>query len=451
MYLFYYFLNYKNFFLIRAEIVKNIKDIREIFKLITKIEIPDNLKKADLKNADKFIDFINTAMGRRIVIDEFQIIEPWAILLLAAYGMSKKDEKIYIENNRTTKAAKFACAMGLDEILTDEKTFVKLQKDRTVRLSNIKEYEQIEPVAEKISRLIIADYDKAKKDKDYESEDVRKIIRYVLVELMRNVIQHSYDPNGGLIVAQRMDKDDPNNPHIQIAVSDCGIGILQSLRTSRKDITDPVVALERSLWPGYSGKFTEYQTGTAQNAGMGLFFVSEIAKLTAGKFFIASKGATLFIQGDPEFAGNNHIEHSIISYEGTFASFEMPKKNVDDYDGLISRVQERARKVKDEKIAKHWIRFDIPKENFMEFVISVAAENTVKAEEFANNEIIPRIKNKQPLILNFTNIPICTQSFMHALIFNAVKIAYELKVPLYAKKATPTIIDSIKLVENYGL
>jgi hypothetical protein len=272
-----------------------------------------------------------------------------------------------------------------------------------------------------------------------------------MIELLRNVIQHSYDKNGAIIVAQRMRMDDKDSESFtQIAVIDQGIGIYDSLRETRKDIQTEEMALERSIWPHYSGKFYEGQGGSSQNAGMGLFFVSEMAKLTAGIFLIASRGASLYIKGNPE-SGINEIRSATTGFDGTLVAFEMPKRGVADYDELIKTISEKARERKASEESKRWIRFDIPTEKVLEFLISIASENTVKAEEFSKTQLIPRINEGEILCLNFTNMQVCTQSFMHSLLYEALRIAFEKKVPLYVKNASPSVADTIRLVERYGL
>ncbi len=278
-----------------------LNDISKLLAVIDKIEIPDNVKKATLLAPESFLSFISSAKGKRIVIDEFNVLEPWAITILAALGREQEDKQYFIQNDISTPAAKFAHSLGLDEVMSGDIVHPALQKHRTVKLCEVKRYEDIEPVSEKISKLILTDYSQEKEDPFFEAEEVRKTIRYVMIELLRNVIQHSYDKNGAIIVAQRMRTDDKDSESFtQIAVIDRGIGIYNSLRETRKDIQTEEMALERSIWPHYSGKFYEGQGGSSQNAGMGLFFVSEMAKLTAGIFLIASHGAALYIKGNPE-------------------------------------------------------------------------------------------------------------------------------------------------------
>src|SRR5262249_11935816 len=143
----------------------------------------------------------------------------------------------------------------------------------------------VEHEARRISHLVVPD--------DLQ-EDTRRAVYYVLVELLRNVLQHSRDKLGGIVAAQLNDGGrHTDRPTIQVAVADTGIGVFDSLRPMHPKLADQKEALEKALWPHFSGTFEEGLTGTSNNAGMGLFFISEMAKLLRGRLLIASRGAAL--------------------------------------------------------------------------------------------------------------------------------------------------------------
>ena len=90
-------------------------------------------------------------------------------------------------------------------------------------------------------------------------------MKYVIVELLRNVIQHSMDRLGGVVAAQRMDDQDPRA--LQVAVADAGVGIFEAMHEKHPSLRDHREALEKALWPRISGTFEEGLTGSQQNAG----------------------------------------------------------------------------------------------------------------------------------------------------------------------------------------
>lgn len=429
-----------------------LRDIDKLIFLIDHIQPEEGERLTFLSNPVPFLQFLNRAAGKRIEVDDFQVLQPWALAALAALGRTTTDGRLFVHNSKLTSPSQFASALGLDDIISGNQVRGKPEKGRTVKLCEVCTYEEIEPISEQVSRLIVSDAPNADPEEYHDADEVQKTIRYVLIEALRNVIQHSEDPTGAIVLAQRMDRGPGyDQPFIQVAVVDCGVGVLETLGRTHADITSPEVALERALWPYYSGKFRSFQSGSAQNAGLGLFFISEMAKLTSGKMLISSRGASLLLLGDPEVQGNNRISLHPVSFPGTLLSFEMPKRGVADYDSLIGRVANIARTRAVVREKARWIRFDAPPAGAMEFLINIASENTVKAESFSKEQLIPRIRSRQILVLNFSQMKICTQSYLHALLFEAIRTAYGLKVPLYAKQASPSVVDGIHLVEMYTL
>jgi hypothetical protein len=53
--------------------------------------------------------------------------------------------------------------------------------------------------------------------------------------------------------------------------------------------------------------------------------------------------------------------------------------------------------------------------------------------------------------LDFSGMRVCTQSFAHALLFEALRIGWARKVPIYISNAVPAVRVHVELVENYGL
>jgi len=429
-----------------------LRDIDKLISLIEHIQPEEAERVTFLSEPTAFLRLLDRAAGKRIEVDDFKTLQPWALAALAKLGTTTTEGKLFVHNSKLTSPSQFAAAMGLDNLIAGDKVRGEPEKGRTVKLCEVCTYEEIEPVSDQISKLIVSDAPNADPSEYHDADEVQKTIRYVLIEAVRNVIQHSEDHAGAVVLAQRMDKGPGyEQPFIQVGVVDCGIGILETLSRTHADITTQEVALERSLWPYYSGKFHSFQHGSAQNAGLGLFFISEMAKLTSGKMLISSRGASLLLLGDPEAKGNNKITLLPVGFPGTLLAFEMPKRGVADYDSLIKRIAEIAQTRTVVREKARWIRFDVPPGDAMEFMISIASENTVKAESFSREQLIPRIRSGQVLVLNFSQMKICTQSYLHALLFEAIRTAFELKVPLYAKRASPSVVDGIHLVEMYTL
>lgn len=106
-------------------------------------------------------------------------------------------------------------------------------------------------------------------------------IKYVLGELIRNVIEHSDAVNGAFVAVQYTASKDK----LSIGICDTGIGLRASLERFHNPIDD-LDAIRLALMPGVSG--TAYQGGTGDNAGAGLYIVKSIVRVTRNYFVIYS-------------------------------------------------------------------------------------------------------------------------------------------------------------------
>lgn len=86
-------------------------------------------------------------------------------------------------------------------------------------------------------------------------------MRYVLSELIRNVIEHS--GSEAIVCVQRS----PKSKTIIIGVADCGIGIKKAINLSYPEANDDKKAIKLALTPGITGT-TRKITGTADNAAL---------------------------------------------------------------------------------------------------------------------------------------------------------------------------------------
>ena len=314
---------------------------------------------------------------------------------------------------------------------------------RTAKLRRITAFAEIEAAASEVSALLV---------RSEEDKDTRLTMKYVIVELLRNVIQHSNDRLGGVVAAQRMDNMDGQS--LQVAVADTGVGIFDAMIEKHSKLRDNREALEKALWPRISGTFVEGLSGSQQNAGLGLFFISEMAKLTGGRLLLASRDAALLLTADPE-AGDNHdlrfLKPDGLGYPGTLVAFELPVESVGSYDDLIETIQKRARERTPKRAQHHWIRYEESPSDAAVFVVRYASENTERAEKLAREQLEPRILRKEPIVLDFGGMDIVTQSYLHALLFSALRLAWARQSFIYVVNASSSVRSGIELVEDYAL
>jgi anti-sigma regulatory factor (Ser/Thr protein kinase) len=112
-------------------------------------------------------------------------------------------------------------------------------------------------------------------------------IKYVITELVRNVLEHATSPVGAMVCAQYFAATN----RLSLGVADLGVGIFDSITRFHAAATD-LDAIHLALRPGVTGA-TSHFGGNEQNAGAGLFFTKSIARVSRN-FFVVYSGSAMF-------------------------------------------------------------------------------------------------------------------------------------------------------------
>lgn len=399
----------------------------------------------DFERPEPFLTWVSADWDHipRLALDHLQYMDVWVLVALGALleGRTRRPPVVHGGNSG---AARFAHALGLDALSGGrEPTFD--EPTRTVRLTRVRKASDIEPIAERMASLVIT---------DEGSANVRLTVRYVLVELFRNVLQHSQDPLGAVAAAQRMDPSlRRSRPMIQLAVADAGIGIPRSLYRAHPHLVDYRQALERALLPHISGTFAEGLTGSFENAGLGLYMISELARQTGGRLLIATTGASLVLQSGSgaEPASPRFLQPHGTGFPGTLVAFEIPTDVVQDYHTLIQAILRKARERTPRRAADRWLTFSPAGESAERILLADVRENTPLAAELARTRIRPALLGGRTVELDFAGLDLCTQSWLHALLFEPVRLAWAMRIPIYIVNADPAVSEGLRFLEAYAL
>ena len=388
-------------------------------------------------------DWLHRNHSRVLSFARVSKFEVWGIVATSALARAELNDRLTLTDYAVSAAGRFAHAIGVSDLVRGVAPAAPGEAGRTAKLRRVTAFAEIEAAASEVSTLLV---------RSDEGRDTRLTMKYVIVELLRNVIQHSHDRLGGVVAAQRMDNRDGQS--LQVAVADTGVGIFDAMIEKHSELRDNREALEKALWPRISGTFVEGLSGSQQNAGLGLFFISEMAKLTGGRLLLASRDAALLLTADPE-AGDNHdlrfLKPDGLGYPGTLVAFELPVESVGNYDDLIETIQKRARERTPKRARHHWIRYEESPSDAAIFVVRCASENTERAEKLAREQLEPRILRKEPIVLDFGGMDIVTQSYLHALLFSALRLAWARQSFIYVVNASSSVRSGIELVEDYAL
>lgn len=377
-------------------------------------------------------------------LDQLSYTDIWPLVALACLMFPERGRRPPVDLRGDSGATRFAHALGLGSVAGGPRPTLH-EASRTVRLTRVRTRAEIEPTADLLASLLIS---------EEESYDVRLAVKYVLLELLRNVVQHSDDPLGAVVAAQRMGIGQRRSrPMIQLAVADAGIGIPRHLRRSHPHLVDYRQALERALLPHISGTFEEGLTGSFENAGLGLYMISELARQTHGRLLIATTGAALVLQ--PAAAGSvaspRFLEPAGVGFPGTLVAFEVPSDAVQDYHKLMQAILRKAEERTPQRSSGRWLSFTPGPPSALRIQVLDAREDTLAASALSVNDIGPNILSKTPVELDFGGMDLCTQSWLHALLFEPVRLAWALRVPIHVIGAKPAVQEGLRFLESYAL
>ena len=215
---------------------------------------------------------------------------PWVAAMFGAYGCwlrgsQGREVKLWLDEN--SQVGNFLKRARLPQLLGGESEDVGASgADRIFPLTQIHKSKEIQPCVNELMRLLAI-----------EDPEIADAIRYSLVELLRNVVQHAYSDIGAVVIGNYY----PKAGQVDIVVVDFGRGIRMALQERYREIKDDYKAVKFALQPHVSGTFPHgaYES-MASNAGLGLFFIREIAARSGGGFFLGSGSMLAAIRGSED-------------------------------------------------------------------------------------------------------------------------------------------------------
>jgi anti-sigma regulatory factor (Ser/Thr protein kinase) len=184
-------------------------------------------------------------------------------------------------------------------------------------------------------------------------------IKYIISELVRNVLEHAQSKYGAIVSAQYYKKSNS----IRIGIADTGVGIRKTINESHYT-KDDLEAIRLALIPGITGT-TSKEGGTELNAGAGLFFVKSIAAVNHSHFMIYSGHAmykllknnhskkTHLLHADP-FYDKHSKKHDLPYWQGTIVGIDISLDMTETFSLLLDLIRDTYTKaVKERKQAKY--------------------------------------------------------------------------------------------------
>ena len=240
-----------------------------------KVHLPNS---AFLGNIDPFLRTFDNSNPTKLKITankKWISIHPVVLSMIASLGLTVKSSNIQCE--KLEAASKhYLERMGLFRFLNIESEIVIKEHEPAGRFIPLTKIDNSEELTKFITNMIPLLH--------LESKQAEPI-KYIVSELVRNVLEHSRSENGAIVSAQYYKKSNT----IRIGIADTGVGIKSTINMSHNTPTD-LEAIRLAQIPGITGT-TRSEGGTELNAGAGLFFIRSIAKVNRDFFMIYSGDA----------------------------------------------------------------------------------------------------------------------------------------------------------------
>lgn len=312
-----------------------------------KLYLPNS---AFIGNIDPFLKKIDFSDNARLEItanEKWIAVHPVVLSMVAAIGLPIEPKNIRCEK-LTAKSAHYLQRMGLFHFLgikSGLKTEEHESAGRFIPLTQIKNSNELSNFIKDVIPLL-----------HLQPLQVDPI-RYVVSELVRNVLEHSESPTGAIVSAQYYKKSN----RIAIGIVDTGVGIKKTINQSYPATTH-IEAIRLALTPGITGT-TKREGGTEFNAGAGLFFTKSIAKVNHDFFMIYSGNAIykllktgskkLQLQADP-YDDKHSKSEDLPFWKGTVVGIDISLDETKEFSNLLGLIRETYSKaVKERRKAKY--------------------------------------------------------------------------------------------------
>lgn len=300
-----------------------------------KIHLPNS---AFLGNFDAFLRLFDNSETEKLEITankRWISVHPVVLSMVATLGLPLDPSKITCERLEAT-SKHYLERMGLFKFLRIESEITITEHEsagRFIPLTQIKNSGELTNFITEMVPLLHLEPKQADP------------IKYVISELVRNVLEHAMSPHGAILCAQYYKKSNS----IRIGITDSGVGIKKTISRSHIATTD-LAAIGLALTPGITGT-TKREGGTDSNAGAGLFFIKSIAKVNRDFFIIYSgnamykllkspsgaKGVRLY--GDP-FRDRHSANEDFPYWNGTVVGIDISLDSKSEFNTLLDLIRD---------------------------------------------------------------------------------------------------------------
>lgn len=369
-------------------------------------------------------------------------VAPWAAALFGAYALwlrEVRSKAVLLEYEPETYLGSFLERIGLPQLLGYSVVGGTHNEQRICPLTRIRTSAEVAPFVSSVMSMLAI-----------EDVEVADAIKYSLVELLRNVVQHARSRIGGLATAVYF----PSKGIVDVVVVDLGCGVKATLRNAYPELNSDQKAVRFALLPHVSGTFGAgaYQS-MLNNAGLGLFFIKEIATRSGGGFFLGSGDMLVDLWGNRDGSPGKKYVHALKSgWRGTFALLQLRKDSIGEFDALLSKCRDIAAEVRKDRteLAVDFIDEPLDLDGIKTIQIKEFEEDVDAAASIRDEIILPTLSSSELIVLNFSGIRAATQSFIHALMYRVFRDGNNMESCLTVACADKATVEAIRAVAAYA-
>ena len=405
------------------------------------IEVPDPLTDKSLVRFFRGWRWHDDPPPQESVIIDFSrstFAAPWVVAMFGAYACwlrssQGREVKLWLDEN--SQVGHFLKRARLPHLLGEETEDVgDSTTDRIFPLTQIHKSKEIQPCVNELMRLLAI-----------EDTEIADAIRY-----SRNVVQHAYSDIGAVVLGNYY----PKVGQVDIVVADFGRGIRVALQERYHEIKDDYKAVKFALQPHISGTFAHgaYES-MASNAGLGLFFIREIAARSGGGFFLGSGSMLAAIRGSEDgVPQKRYYTSKSDGWRGTVAVLQLKRGYIEEFESLLQRCREIAAEVRrDPTELKLDFIDEVPELDELVVVRVKSFEEDVEvADQVREQKIIPALESRALVVLDFSGIRAATQSFAHALLYRVFRDGQNTETSLSIACADNATQEAIRAVTAYA-
>ena len=263
------------------------------------------------------IETLLQQLNDNIDLENITWIEPIGIGILKLYKVANPEVQIHLTGNET---AINYCNTILNSSRSPAQTYTPF-----IPFDN-----EIDSIAKDVTDKIIQNAHNLTTE---DRKDLSEYLRYLVSEMMDNVVSHAQSPCGGYITAQYY----PQKKKVQVVIIDNGLGLKQTL-SHKYPLETESDAISKALEKEVTGSnsFSIYNN-IPKHAGLGLFFLTSIIRETAGKLLLVSNDTIYRSENDISQKLNTHFKGTIVCFE-----IEIDKINHDfaDLRRMIMHVED---------------------------------------------------------------------------------------------------------------